>query len=103
MNDEHEARILVDRGNRAAELLKNDMIVEAFQVMEARLWDQFKQVPARDAEGREYIHKMVAVLTNFQSHFHAVVLEGENAAARIRTKDSVFFDYPGAKEAARTR
>ena len=81
MSDDHTA---VDRGLRAEALLQNELIAEAFEVLDRRIYDAFKAAPSRDAEAREYLAKLLHVARDFRAYFEETVLLGENAAARIR-------------------
>jgi len=92
-------RIAIDRGLQAESLLKHPLFQEAFSILEKRLFEAFQDAPARDAEGREYIHKMSKVLKDFRSYFEETVRLGENAGARIRhsENEAKFREYPGAQ------
>lgn len=87
IGDDAEDRIDVDRGLRAKALLENEILAEAWTVLDRRLWERFREIPARDAEAREYVHKLVRVMRDFRGYFEEVVHKGEDASARIRDRE----------------
>ena len=99
-----EEYLAIERGRQARDILDSEIVKEAFDVLERKLFDAFKAAPARDTEGREYIHKMSKVLKDFRAYFDEAVLDGENAAAiiREREREARFKEYPGAAEVHRS-
>ena len=81
LGDDAEDRIDVDRGLRASALLENELLTEAWAVLDKRLWEQFRATPSRDAEAREYIHKLNHVMRDFRGYFEEVVHSGARSWA----------------------
>ena len=55
INTESQLRTEAGRGNHAIELLQDELLVEAFSVLNDRLTKEWADSPARDTEGRERI------------------------------------------------
>lgn len=49
----------IQRGERAAQLLQDELIVEALETIEKEYTERWKNSPVRDAEGREKLYLMV--------------------------------------------
>ena len=77
----------IARALDAEAILNNALVKEAFETLDRKLYDAFKDAPARDKEGREYIHKMSKVLSDFRTHFEAIVRLGEDARAVIKDRE----------------
>lgn len=60
MTDEERA----ERGRLAQDLLENPLLQEAIEATDALYWDQWRESPARDSEGRERIHARLVALTD---------------------------------------
>lgn len=70
----------MERGRRAHELLKNTLLVEAFDTLQmgyAKLWAASNE---RDTEGRERLYMAQKVLQQVKQHFELVAADGKIAA-----------------------
>lgn len=77
MTDKTERDIF--RGERAARLLEDELLQEAFATIEQEYTNQWLASPARDHEGREKLYLMVKTLHRFRSELAAVVETGKLA------------------------
>ena len=73
MNQEDQLR----RGNRAAVLLDDELIKEAFEVIEGECIKQWRAAPARDTEGREHIWMMLKLTDRLKAHLESVLNTGK--------------------------
>ena len=78
-NQEKEAA----KGQRAAELLDNPILQEAFQLLKERYHQEWLASPARDTEGREKIWVALKVVETVQNHLHQTVEAGKFARVQI--------------------
>lgn len=76
----------VTRGRRAATILEDPLIVEAFEKIDAKLMKQFRESDLDDAETREVMFRMMRAMDLFKTHFEAVVRTGKNAETELKLK-----------------
>lgn len=72
---EHE----IQRGERAALLLQDELIVGAFETIEKELTEQWQNSPVRDVEGREKLWLSLKLLQKVHGHLTSVVETGQIA------------------------
>jgi hypothetical protein len=93
MTDQTEMDIL--RGKDAEALLAHPLLVEAFEVIERELTEQWQNSPARDAEGREKLWVSLRLLNRLKLQLSQVVETGQFArmtlAQRVGEKLSQYF------------
>ncbi|MDB5541975.1 MAG: hypothetical protein JWQ89_3702 [Devosia sp.] len=77
------------RANRAKEVLDNEIYIEAFAAIEQELTDQWKSSPARDAEGREKLWLMQALLGKIKVSLEATMASGTVAKDQLRHKQTL--------------
>lgn len=68
------------RGERAAHLLSDPLIAEAFTTIEQELMQAWQTSPARDVSGRETLWLSVKLLNQVKAHLHSVVETGQLAS-----------------------
>lgn len=78
MNSDEE----ISRGERAALLLNDPLLAEAFVRLAALYIEQWESASARDTEGREKLWLMVKVLGQIKGHLQTVMETGKLAARR---------------------
>lgn len=76
---EHEIR----RGERAAALLGDDLLSDAFTTIEREYTKQWIDSPARDAEGREKLYLMVKTVQRLRLELQSVMETGQIAKATL--------------------
>lgn len=77
MTDKTEQAIF--RGERAQRLLEDELLQEALATIEAEYTEQWKNSPARDAEGREKLFLMVKTVQRFRTELTTVLQTGQLA------------------------
>lgn len=92
MIDKTEHEIL--RGQDAEQLLAHPLLVEAFELIEEELSNQWQNSPARDQEGREKLWLTLRLLKRLQVQLRSVVETGQFAkltlAQRIGRQSNPF-------------
>lgn len=79
MADEGKLRVQHDRGERAKRLLENELIVEAFEKIEAEITESWRNSAVDEAEKRHNAYLMGLLLERFKQHFRVIVAGGEKA------------------------
>lgn len=73
-----------DRGAKAEALLRNPMLQEAFQMLEEKYLDAWKNSPVKAQDGREKLFQMYQNLKAVQGHLEEVVNTGNLAKAQLK-------------------
>lgn len=81
--DQEQERI---RGEKARQILNDELVVEAFSLIEKQIIEQWEQAPARDKEGKEHLWIYYKVLKKFKAHLEDVLNTGKMAAIQLQEK-----------------
>lgn len=81
MSDKTEMEIL--RGERAQLLLQDELLIDAFTLIEEELTEQWQNSPARDQEGREKLWLSLKLLHKLQRNLVTVMETGKIAKATL--------------------
>jgi hypothetical protein len=84
MSDALEAEI--NRGQKAAQLLAEPLIAEAFAVFANEVQERWSKSPARDAEGREKLYLMLKAAERVQAHLSSLIESGKLAEATLKQR-----------------
>lgn len=76
-------------GNRAKEILENEVFVSVFEDIEQELYEAWKQSPARDQEGREKIHQYQAMLQKVKTRLVSTFETGKLAQMDLNHSQSL--------------
>ena len=76
-------------GNRAREVLENEVFQQVFADIEQELFQAWTDSPARDAEGREKIHQYLAMLKKVRTHLQSTLETGKLAQMELEHKRSL--------------
>jgi hypothetical protein len=71
------------RGERALQLLREPLIVEAFSLIEQDLIDKWQNSPARDVQARESLYQSQILLRRLQAQLELVMQTGQVAKATL--------------------
>lgn len=85
MNDQQRATAA--RAEAAKRIIEDPMVKEALQIIEDGITDAWKDLPARDVEGREYLHRLLQAKRRFETVFQIVLEEGAVTAAELRAEE----------------
>ncbi|MGE5452435.1 MAG: hypothetical protein ACM3VZ_11415 [Acidobacteriota bacterium] len=76
-------------GNRAAEVLENEVFQQIWTDMEQELTEAWTNSPARDAEGRERIWQYVMTLRKFKAMVNSTMESGKLAKLDLQHKQTM--------------
>ena len=82
-------------GNRAKEILENEVFQSVFEDIEQELFEAWKTSPQRDAVAREKLHQYQTMLARVKMHLTSTFETGKLAELDLRHKQSL---YDRAKE-----
>jgi hypothetical protein len=85
MNDEQYAAN--NRAEAAKRIISDPMVVEALKTIEDGITEAWKDLPTRDTEGREHLHRLLQAKRRFESIFQIVLNEGVLAAAELKAEE----------------
>jgi hypothetical protein len=85
MNDEQYAA--TNRAEAAKRIFTDPMVVEALKTIEDGITEAWKELPMRDVEGREYLHRLLQAKRRFEAVFYIVLEEGVLAASQLRAEE----------------
>jgi hypothetical protein len=77
-------------GNRAREVLENEVFQQVFVDIELEVIESWKNSPVRDQEGREKIWQYLTLLKKVQSHLTTTLETGKLAQLELQHKQSLF-------------
>ncbi|MBS1169522.1 MAG: hypothetical protein H6R01_440 [Burkholderiaceae bacterium] len=75
------------RAERARLILNDPLVVEALAEIKATVMQAWEQSPARDVDGREYLHKYLAVIRQFEGALTRHIETGHIIKADIKAKE----------------
>ena len=73
-----------ERGRLAADVLKNEVYVEAYTKLETEIIEKWRE--ARSTQDREQLHQMLLLLTKVQRALESVMSSGKVADAEIQRR-----------------
>lgn len=83
-DDEDKLSKATSRAARAEDLLKNELLAEAFQKLEATYTAAWRSTHIDDAPAREKLFIAVNLVGKIRDHLHSVVSNGKLAAAELK-------------------
>ena len=73
-------------GNRAKELLENEVFQQVFADIENEVTEEWKKSPKRDVEGREKLHQYLSILHKFKAQVTTTLETGKLAQMELAHK-----------------
>lgn len=73
----------IQRGERAAQLLQDELLNEALETIKREYHEQWESSPVRDAEGQKMLLLMVKTVGKFRAELESVLETGQLAKARL--------------------
>lgn len=80
---------IMQRAERARQLLEDPMISEALNLIEREIVDMWAACPVRDVDARESLWRLYATAQKFRGILHGTMESGRIAADNIRGKQSL--------------
>lgn len=81
--NEGKAREDVSRGEKAASLLRNEILQEAFQTLEQDFIQAWKNSSVDDSQNRERLYMLCQNLSALRGYLEGVVTSGKLAKAQL--------------------
>lgn len=81
--DELKVREKQARAERAEALMRNELLVEAFEYLDNQFTEAWKMSDIKDAENRERVYYLCQSLTALKGYFQSVVESGKLAEAQL--------------------
>jgi len=81
--NEGKARENIERGEKAASLLRNEILTEAFETLEADFIQAWKHSPVNDTQNRERLYMLCQNLSAVQAYIEKVVTDGKLAKSQL--------------------
>jgi hypothetical protein len=81
---EDKLQAAIARGARAQELVRNELLAEAFTKLEADYINAWKSWAAADTDGRERLWLAVNVLGKVRDHLVTVIADGKLAQRQLQ-------------------
>ena len=87
MADNSALRRREARGKQAEKILQDDLVKEAFEMIERRVYEAWKSTTPEDDRARHDCYLMHQIFGDFQDFFKAAVTKGKTATTElIRTQ-----------------
>lgn len=83
MADELSLQRDASRAAKAQALVDNELIKEAFAVLEAAYYETWKASTLNDAEGRERLWQAAKIIGSVQAHLETIIVNGKLAKAEL--------------------
>ena len=84
----------IDRGARAAALLANPTLKEAFEMVKQAIHEAWEAAPVRDTEGQQILKLQLKLLGDVRANLETAVTDGKLAAAEVeRRRKPVLADF----------
>jgi len=89
MTEDQQLRSEQSRAIEARDVVEHPLYVEAFEVYQKRLMDEWADSPARDKEGRETLWLMLKTARAVQAHLQQIMETGQLASIQLEQKRSM--------------
>lgn len=76
----------INRADAAKRILDDPLVKEALQAVENGITDAWKEVPARDVEAREHLHRLLQAKRQFENVFRICIETGAIARAELQAE-----------------
>lgn len=76
----------IQRGQRAANIMADDLVKEAFEHIDAELWRLFRSVNPGDKDDLAYIRQMQYMREKFEAFFKQAVTNGKLANMEVERR-----------------
>jgi len=83
MKNEGRLREEVDRGSKAAEILRNPIFDESFEILQKRFIQEWLDTPTDSIDERERLYCAIHVLQDIYDQLEAVMTTGKMASKEL--------------------
>lgn len=81
--NEGKVRENMERGEKAAALLRNELLQEAFSTLEQDFMQAWKVSPVEDSQNRERLYMLCQNLSALQGYLESIVTGGKLAKSQL--------------------
>lgn len=81
--NEGKVRDNMERGEKAAALLRNELLQEAFSTLEQDFMQAWKVSPVEDSQNRERLYMLCQNLSALQGYLESIVTGGKLAKSQL--------------------
>jgi hypothetical protein len=81
--NETKANVRMARGERAAALLRDEILTDAFTYLDEQFLQAWRQTPVSDTDARERLYYMSQALSSVKAYIESVVTDGKLAQATL--------------------
>jgi len=81
--NEGKAREAITRAAKAEALLRNELLQEGFDYLEAQFIDAWRNSEVTDNESRERLYQLLKNLEALKGYFNTVIEDGKMATAQL--------------------
>lgn len=78
----------LDRGLKAAKLISDPMLVEAFDLVSQAIHERWEQCPIRDRDGAHELKLQLKLLGDVRANLEQAVANGKLAAAELKIQNA---------------
>jgi hypothetical protein len=82
-----EQRIALARSEAAKRIMDDPMVKEALEAIESGIVEAWKDMPLREVEGREHLHRLLQAKRKFEAVFASHMANGSIAAHDLRAEE----------------
>lgn len=86
MNDQQ--RNAINRADAAKRIVEDPMVMEAMKTIEDGITEAWKDVPARDVEAREHLHRLLQAKRQFENVFRICIETGTIARSELEAEET---------------
>lgn len=76
------------RANRAKDILNDPLMIEAFQLLEAQVIEEWEKCPVRDRDGREFLWMLYKNTRKFKGILQGFIERGRLASHEVKPPES---------------
>ena len=85
MNDDLDLRNRANQGNKAKDLLNNDIFNRVFEILEKRYIEGFSESKSDDSHVREICYRQLQALRKLREEISILVADGKLASEKLDT------------------
>jgi hypothetical protein len=86
-HDAVKLRAQAERGRRAETLLNDPLMVEAFDTLEKKIEEAWRNSSSEDRQARDNAYLLIRLLTTLKSNLKAIMVSGNNAKVLLQLEE----------------
>lgn len=77
----------IDRGIKAAKLIEDPLLKEAFNSVRSAITEAWAEAPIRDKDGHHELKLMLKLLADVEGYFNRAIVDGTFAAEELKRQN----------------